>query len=69
MRVGALIDYRSRVHGIPICWRTKIVEWNPPQWFMDVQVRGPYTLWRHTYTFEECDGGTLCLDDVRYSNS
>jgi len=30
------------------------------------QLRGPYTLWHHTHTFEECDGGTLCLDHVRY---
>ena len=30
------------------------------------QLRGPYTLWHHTHTFEERDGGTLCLDHVRY---
>jgi ligand-binding SRPBCC domain-containing protein len=66
MRTGALIDYRIRVHGIPIRWRTKIAEWNPPHHFVDVQLRGPYTLWRHTHTFEERGGGTLCLDDVRY---
>ena len=45
MRPGALIDYRLRVHGIPIGWRTEIVEWNPPLRFADVQLRGPYTLW------------------------
>ena len=26
----------------------------------------PYTLWHHTHTFMERDGGTLCLDRVRY---
>ena len=30
------------------------------------QFRGPYTLWHHTHTFEERDGGTLCTDRVRY---
>jgi len=66
MRVGALIDYRIRVHGIPIRWRTEIAEWRPPHRFVDVQLRGPYTLWHHTHTFEEREGGTLCLDHVRY---
>ena len=66
MRPGALIDYRIRVHGIPIRWRTEIAEWQPPHRFVDVQLRGPYTLWRHAHTFEERDGGTICGDHVRY---
>jgi len=66
MRPGTLIDYRIRVHGIPIHWRTKIEEWSPPHRFVDVQLRGPYTLWHHTHTFEERDRGTLCRDFVRY---
>ena len=66
MRPGTLIDYRIRVHGFPIRWRTEITVWDPPHRFVDVQLHGPYTLWHHTHTFEERDGGTLCLDQVRY---
>ena len=66
MAPGTLIDYRIRLRGIPIRWRTEIVEWNPPISFADVQLRGPYKLWHHTHTFEERDGGTLCGDLVRY---
>jgi ligand-binding SRPBCC domain-containing protein len=66
MRPGTLIDYRIRIHGIPVSWRTEIVEWHPPDRFVDVQRRGPYTLWHHTHTFEEHNGGTLCTDQVQY---
>jgi ligand-binding SRPBCC domain-containing protein len=66
MEAGLLIDYRIRIHGIPILWRTEIVEWDPPRLFVDMQLWGPYTLWHHTHIFEERDGGTLCTDDVRY---
>lgn len=66
MRAGTLIDYRIRVHGIPLRWRTEITVWEPPHHFVDVQLRGPYRLWHHTHTFEERDGGTLCTDLVRY---
>jgi ligand-binding SRPBCC domain-containing protein len=66
MKPGTLIDYRIKIHGIPIRWRTEITEWDPPYRFVDVQLRGPYSLWHHTHTFEEKDGGTLCTDDVRY---
>ena len=66
MRAGAIIDYRIRVHGFPLRWRTEITEWQPPARFVDVQQRGPYTLWRHTHTFTESKGGTLCQDHVRY---
>jgi ligand-binding SRPBCC domain-containing protein len=66
LKAGALIDYRIRVHGFPLCWRTEITRWQPPEQFVDVQLTGPYSLWHHTHTFVERDGGTLCLDDVRY---
>ncbi len=66
MRAGALIDYRLRVHGFPIRWQTEITDWQPPHRFVDMQRRGPYTLWHHTHTFSELEGGTVCRDEVRY---
>ena len=67
MKAGALIDYRLRIHGLPMRWRTKITVWNPPFQFVDEQLHGPYRLWRHHHTFEEKDGRTLCKDHVEYA--
>lgn len=67
MRVGTLIQYRLRLHGLPISWLTSIQAWEPPHRFVDVQVRGPYALWHHTHTFTETPEGTLARDEVRYA--
>lgn len=64
---GRLIDYKLRVHGIPLRWQSRIETWEPPHRFSDFQVRGPYRLWNHLHTFEEVDDGTLCLDEVEYA--
>ena len=66
MQPGALIEYSLRVHGVPIRWLTRIEEWNPPHHFVDVQVRGPYKLWRHTHQFQPVAGGTEMTDTVQY---
>jgi uncharacterized protein (TIGR01777 family) len=63
---GTVIRYRLRLHGIPISWRSRIEEWTPNRAFVDRQIRGPYRLWHHTHEFEECCGGTLVRDRVRY---
>lgn len=67
MHAGTLIDYRLRIHGVPIGWRTRIRDWEPPYRFVDEQLRGPYRQWIHEHTFTEERGGTLCRDRVEYS--
>lgn len=66
MRSGAVIDYRLRLHGINLRWRSRIAVWDPPLTFADEQIRGPYRCWRHEHIFEVTDAGTLCRDVVDY---
>lgn len=67
MKSGQIIDYRLRLHGLPVRWQTEITCCEPPTRFEDTQVRGPYSHWVHTHTFQDLDGGTLMKDVVRYS--
>ena len=66
MQTGVEIDYRLRLHGIPMGWRSRITAWEPPHRFVDEQVKGPYRLWLHEHTFTAQDGGTLVRDVVQY---
>ncbi len=66
MQKGTIIDYRIALMGIPFGWRTLISAWEPNRRFVDEQVRGPYVLWRHEHTFEQCDGYVLMRDRVEY---
>ncbi|MBN9622320.1 MAG: SRPBCC family protein [Actinobacteria bacterium] len=68
MKVGALIEYRLGLHGVPVRWRTRIEAWDPPHRFVDAQLSGPYSLWHHTHTFRaDGAGATILGDRVRYS--
>ena len=66
MREGLLIDYKLRIHGLPLRWQSEITAWEPLVRFVDEQRRGPYRYWRHEHLFKPTSGGTLVIDNVRY---
>jgi ligand-binding SRPBCC domain-containing protein len=67
MGAGALIEYRLKLHALPLRWLTRIEAWEPGRRFADRQVRGPYRLWHHTHTFDAHERGTVMRDVVRYA--
>jgi ligand-binding SRPBCC domain-containing protein len=68
MQSGTQIRYKLKVRGLPIYWKTTILDWDPPRQFVDTQDSGPYALWHHTHIFEPTKDGsaTVCTDTVRY---
>jgi ligand-binding SRPBCC domain-containing protein len=68
LRRDARLDYKLRLHGVPVRWQTRIEAWEPPKRFVDIQARGPYSLWEHTHLFEkDGDDATVIHDRVRYA--
>lgn len=68
MRSGTEIDYRLKLRGVSLGWRTRITAWEPPHRFVDEQIRGPYRVWRHEHVFDPLGGGTLMTDRVEYAH-
>ncbi|MDX1764477.1 MAG: SRPBCC family protein [bacterium] len=63
---GAEFDYTIRWFGIRMRWRSRIVGYNPPERFSDIQLVGPYRFWRHLHSFEPSPEGTRMVDAVTY---
>ena len=67
MRTGTLIEYRLQLHRPPLRWVSRIALWQPGRTFVDVQVRGPYRVWRHRHDFEPRGRNTVVRDHVDYA--
>lgn len=63
---GTLIEYRLKIRGVPMKWRTRIESWRPNDRFVDTQETGPFRHWHHTHEFIPVRGGTLMRDRVLY---
>lgn len=66
MRTGIQIEYALKLHGFPMKWLSHIALWDPPNRFVDEQVRGPYKRWWHEHAFFDTPDGTLVHDRIEY---
>lgn len=65
---GTILEYRLRLYGVPVNWRTRIETVEAPSRFIDVQEKGPYAMWRHTHSFREVDAThTEIHDQVEFA--
>lgn len=61
------IDYTVKpLFHIPLHWRTEILDVQEMVQFTDIQLRGPFKLWKHIHHFVALENGVLIKDVVHY---
>lgn len=64
---GQIIEYIvTPLFGIKTKWVTEITHVNKPNYFVDEQRFGPYSLWHHKHFFKEIESGIEMEDLVHY---
>ncbi len=64
---GMKIDYTLRpILNIKVKWQTEIGRTEKNNYFIDKQLKGPYSIWEHKHTFVSVNGGVMMYDDVKY---
>lgn len=67
MFAGQIIQYKvSPLVGVKTSWITEITHVKAPEYFVDEQRFGPYSLWHHKHFLKEIDGGVVMEDIVDY---
>lgn len=66
MEIGALIEYKIRLFGFSFRWKSIISKWERNRQFIDEQLKGPYSKWVHTHSFEKNEGDVIINDIVNY---
>ena len=66
MKEGAVFDYQIRMMGLPMRWTSYISEYDPPNAFADIQLKGPNSYWHHRHRFVANGDSTTVIDEVHY---
>ncbi len=62
------VTWRARHFGVPLTLTSRITRFEPPRYFRDSMVRGPFARFDHDHHFDERDGATLMLDVFDYTS-
>ena len=64
---GQIIQYSvTPLLGIPAKWVSEITQIKNKDYFVDVQLYGPYAMWHHKHFVKEIDGGVEIEDLIDY---
>lgn len=67
LALGEQVTWRARHFGVAWTMTSRIVELERPHRFVDQQLRGPFSSFRHVHRFEPVDAGTRMTDTVTFT--
>jgi ligand-binding SRPBCC domain-containing protein len=60
------VTWRGKHFGVYLKHTSKIIDFEAPNFFTDVMIKGHFTYFIHQHIFEEIDNKTRMIDIVRY---
>lgn len=67
MYPGMIIRYHvSPLLGVKLEWITEITQVREREFFIDIQLKGPFSIWHHQHFFRQIPEGTEMKDIVTY---
>ena len=66
LRAGTQLDYLMFFRGVPMHWRSRIVDWEPHLRFSYIQLKGPYSFFKHEHLFASGAKGTRMTDRITF---
>ena len=67
MYAGQVIQYSvTPIAGVKTKWISEITHLKKGNYFIDVQLFGPYSFWHHKHFIKEIEGGVIMEDVIHY---
>jgi len=67
LQVGSRAIIDTKLFGFfTVRWVAEHTAYDPPRMFEDVQIKGPFHLWRHRHIILPHEAGTLLRDEIEY---
>jgi uncharacterized protein (TIGR01777 family) len=68
IRPGTEVTLKMKAGPIPYTWQARHEDYQPNRFFSDIQIRGPFAVWRHSHRFSpEADASTVYEDTIEYA--
>jgi ligand-binding SRPBCC domain-containing protein len=65
---GQRVEWRAKHFGVWFSMQVEIIAFDPPRYFQDAMVNGPFRSFKHDHFFEEHNASTLMIDRLSFAS-